>query len=95
MLREYLAAAGMVEDSRTSPLFRAAEGKRKALTGDRYHAFHTSDAETEIEGGRLTGAVFPALVPRRGRDRPSKAGCAARRCAVPGWALEPEDNADL
>ena len=37
-LREYIVAAGMEEDSRTSPLFRAAEGKRKTLTRDRYDA---------------------------------------------------------
>src|SRR4051812_47961728 len=37
-LREYIAAAGIEEEARTAPLFRAAEGKRRTLTGDRYDA---------------------------------------------------------
>jgi integrase/recombinase XerD len=37
-LREYIEAAGIEEESRNSPLFRAAEGKRKALTIERYTA---------------------------------------------------------
>ncbi len=37
-LREYITAAGIENDSRTSPLFRAAVGKSKALTNNRYDA---------------------------------------------------------
>ena len=37
-LREYIAAADLEGESRNSPLFRAAEGKRKALTAERYAA---------------------------------------------------------
>jgi site-specific recombinase XerD len=37
-LREYIAAADIDGDAPKSPLFRAAEGKKKRLTGDRYDA---------------------------------------------------------
>ena len=37
-LREYMAAAGIEEASRTSPLLCAAEGKRGTFTGDRFDA---------------------------------------------------------
>ena len=33
-----MVAVGIEEDTRTSPLFRAAEGKRKALPRERYTA---------------------------------------------------------
>lgn len=37
-LREYTTAAGMENDAKQSPLFRAADGRRKILTGDVYGA---------------------------------------------------------
>jgi integrase/recombinase XerD len=33
---EYIAATGIKDDAKNSPLLRAADGKRKALTGDQY-----------------------------------------------------------
>jgi site-specific recombinase XerD len=37
-INEYVAAAGIAEDSRAAPLFRAADGKRKQLTKAAYGA---------------------------------------------------------
>lgn len=37
-LREYITAAGIENNARTAPLFRAAAGKSKTLTNDRYDA---------------------------------------------------------
>jgi integrase/recombinase XerD len=56
-LREYIAAAGIEEDSRTAPLFRAAEGKRKALTRDRYDAH----SMRQMLKRRLKDAGLPEL----------------------------------
>ena len=56
-LREYMTAAGIEEESRNSPLFRAAEGKRKALTSDRYVAH----SMRQMLKRRLKDAGLPEL----------------------------------
>jgi hypothetical protein len=67
--REYMAAAGIEEDSRTSPLFRAAEGKRKALTGNRYNAHSMRQMlKRRLKGAGLPG-LFSPLARTVGRDR--------------------------
>jgi integrase len=37
-INEYVTAAGIAEDARSAPLFRAANGKKKELTRDDYKA---------------------------------------------------------
>ncbi len=56
-LREYIEAAGIEGDSKTAPLFRSAEGKRKVLTGDIYPAH----SMRRILKRRLTDAGLPEL----------------------------------
>jgi len=56
-LNEYIAAAGMEEASKVSPLFRAAEGKRKALTTARYVAH----SMRQMMKRRLKDAGLPDL----------------------------------
>jgi site-specific recombinase XerD len=56
-LREYIAAAGIEEESRTSPLFRAADGKRKVLTAERYAAH----SMRQMLKRRLKDAGLPEL----------------------------------
>ena len=56
-LNEYLAAAGMEEASRVSPFFRAADGKRKALTG----AGYVAHSMRQMLKRRLKDAGLPEL----------------------------------
>jgi integrase/recombinase XerD len=56
-LREYIAAAGIEEATRTSPLFRAAEGKRKALSLARY----TAHSMRQMLKRRLKDAGLPEM----------------------------------
>jgi site-specific recombinase XerD len=56
-LAEYIAAAGIAEDSRGTPLFRAADGKKKALTPDRYKAHSVR----QMLKRRLDDAGLPEL----------------------------------
>ena len=62
-LNEYIAAAGIAEEPK-APLFRAADGKRRALIDSAYTAhFHASDDEAAARG-RVIAFVF-ALQPSR------------------------------
>lgn len=56
-LNEYITAAGIEGASKTSPLFRAADGKRKALTGDGYAAHSIR----QMLKRRLKDAGLPGL----------------------------------
>ena len=56
-LNEYIDAAGLAEASKASPLFRAADGKRKALTNARYVAH----SMRQMMKRRLNDAGLPAL----------------------------------
>jgi site-specific recombinase XerD len=55
-LNEYIAAAGMSDDNK-APLFRAADGKRKALTGSAYRAH----SMRQMMKRRLEDAGLPEL----------------------------------
>ena len=56
-LREYIDVAGIENDVRTAPLFRAAVGKRKTLTSDRYDAHSVR----QMLKRRLKDAGLPEL----------------------------------
>lgn len=56
-LNEYIAAAGISEATKASPLFRAADGKRKALTEDR----HVAHSMRQMMKRRLKDAGLPEL----------------------------------
>lgn len=56
-INEYITAAGIGEESKTSPLFRAADGKRKALTRSGY----TAHSMRQMLKRRLKDAGLPEL----------------------------------
>ena len=56
-LREYLAAAGIVEETKSAPLFRAAAGKKKCLT----EAAYAAHSMRQMLKRRLHDAGLPEL----------------------------------
>jgi site-specific recombinase XerD len=56
-LREYIAAAGIAEDEKKAPLFRAADGKKKQLTAAAYAAH----SMRQMLKRRLKNAGLPEL----------------------------------
>jgi len=56
-LNEYIAAAGIIDDAKAAPLFRAADGKRKQFTRDDYKAHSIR----QMMKRRLDDAGLPEL----------------------------------
>jgi site-specific recombinase XerD len=94
-INEYITAAGIGEDARSAPLFRAAD-KTKRLIKDDYGAHSIR----QMMKRRLSDAGLPELFsphkfPRDGRHRSAQPECAARRRAVSRRAFQPDDDAHL